>query len=41
MLIACVHGHCPLELTGAFALMEGPDAEGQAPARVREALAAA
>lgn len=40
-LIACVHGHCSLELTGAFALMEEPDAQGQALARVREALAVA
>lgn len=40
-LIATVHGHCSLELTGAFALMEESDAEGQALARVREALAAA
>jgi AcrR family transcriptional regulator len=40
-LIATVHGHCSLELTGAFALMEGLDPEAQALARVREAIAAA
>jgi AcrR family transcriptional regulator len=40
-LVACVHGHCSLELTGAFRLMEEPDPEGQALARVREALRAA
>lgn len=40
-LIAVVHGHCSLELTGAFALMGEEDAEGAALARVREALAAA
>ena len=40
-LIATVHGHCSLELTGAFALMGEPDAEAQALARVREAIAAA
>ena len=39
-LIATVHGHCSLELTGAFALMEEADPEGQALARVREALVA-
>ena len=40
-LIATVHGHCSLELTGAFALMGEADAEAQALARVREAIAAA
>ena len=39
-LIATVHGHCALELTGAFSLLEEPDPEGQALARVREALEA-
>lgn len=39
-LLAVVHGHCSLELTGAFALMGEGDAEGQALARVREGLAA-
>jgi AcrR family transcriptional regulator len=37
-LIATVHGHCSLELTGAFALMGEPDAQGVALTRVREAL---
>lgn len=40
-LIGVVHGHCSLELTGAFALMGEPDPEAQALARVREAIAAA
>jgi AcrR family transcriptional regulator len=40
-LVATVHGHCHFALTGAFALMGEEDAEGQALARVREALNAA
>lgn len=40
-MIATVHGHCSLELTGAFALMGEVDAEAQALARVREAIATA
>ena len=37
-LVATVHGHCHFALTGAFALMGEADPEGQALARVREAL---
>ncbi len=40
-MIAVVHGHCHFALTGAFALMGEPDAEGAVLARVREVLAAA
>ena len=40
-LVATVHGHCHFALTGAFALMGEPDAEGAALARVRELLSAA
>ena len=39
-LVATVHGHCHFALTGAFALMGEPDAEGAALARVREVLSA-
>ena len=37
-LVATVHGHCHFALTGAFALMGEPDAQGAALARVREVL---
>lgn len=40
-LVATVHGHCHFALTGAFALMGEPDAEGAALVRVRETLSAA
>ena len=40
-LVATVHGHCHFALTGAFALMGEPDAQGAALTRVREALSAA
>lgn len=39
-LIATVHGHCSLELTGSFELMGERDAEAAALARVRESLLA-
>ena len=39
-LIATVHGHCALWLSGSFALMNEPDPAGQALARVLEVLAA-
>ncbi len=39
-LIAMVHGHCALWITGSFSLMNEPDPAGQAVARVLEVLAA-
>ncbi|MWV28919.1 TetR/AcrR family transcriptional regulator [Aurantiacibacter rhizosphaerae] len=39
-LIATVHGHCALWLTGSYALLQEEDPAGQALARVMEALAA-
>ena len=39
-LIATVHGHCALWLTGSYALMREPDPAGQALARVLEILRA-
>ena len=39
-LIATVHGHCALHLSGNFALMQEVDPLGQAIARVRESLTA-
>ena len=39
-LIATVHGHCALWLSGSFALMNEPDPAGQALARVLEVLRA-
>jgi AcrR family transcriptional regulator len=39
-LIATVHGHCALWLSGSFALLREDDPAGQAVARVLEALAA-
>ena len=38
-LVAIVHGHCALDLGGAFALMGGTDACGDALTRVREVIA--
>jgi AcrR family transcriptional regulator len=40
-LIAVVHGHCALELSGSFSLMGVEDPQGLALARVREAIALA
>lgn len=40
-LIATVHGHCALHVSGNFALMQEVDPLGQAIARVRESLTAA
>lgn len=40
-LIATVHGHCSLALTGSFALMGEPNPRHAALSRVRETLAAA
>jgi AcrR family transcriptional regulator len=40
-LVALVHGHCVFALNGTFALLGETDPQGQALARVREALAAA
>lgn len=37
-LIACVHGHCALHLSGSLALMGEADPRGQALARVRDSL---
>ena len=37
-LVATVHGHCALELSGSYALMGSDDARGDALARVRETL---
>jgi AcrR family transcriptional regulator len=37
-LVATVHGHCALELSGSYDLMGGASAEADALARVREAL---
>ncbi len=39
-LIATVHGHCALWLSGSYALMNEPDPAGQALARVLEVLEA-
>lgn len=39
-LIATVHGHCSLWLSGSYALMQESDPAGQALARVQEILAA-
>lgn len=39
-LIATVHGHCALWLSGSYALMREEDCAGQALARVMEALSA-
>lgn len=39
-LIATVHGHCAFEISGAWALMGGSDAEATAKVRVRETLSA-
>lgn len=39
-LIATVHGHCALWITGSFSLMNEADPAGQAVARVLEVLAA-
>ncbi len=39
-LIATVHGHCALWLSGSYALMQEEDPAGQALARVREIIAA-
>ncbi|MFM7377919.1 MAG: TetR/AcrR family transcriptional regulator, partial [Erythrobacter sp.] len=39
-LIATVHGHCALWLSGSYALMREEDPAGQALARVMEALSA-
>lgn len=38
-LIATVHGHCVMAITGNFALMNEDDPVGQAIARVRESIA--
>lgn len=38
-LIATVHGHCVMAVTGNFALMNEDDPVGQAVARVRESIA--
>ena len=38
-LIAIVHGHCSLDLSGSFALMGGTDACADALTRVREVIA--
>lgn len=37
-LIAIVHGHCSLDLSGSYALMGGADARADALTRVREVL---
>lgn len=37
-LVATVHGHCALEISGSYALMGSTDARGEALARVREIL---
>lgn len=37
-LVATVHGHCALELSGSYALMGSDDARGDALSRVRETL---
>jgi AcrR family transcriptional regulator len=37
-LVATVHGHCAMELSGSYALMGSADAEGDALARVREVI---
>lgn len=39
-LVAVVHGHCSFVVSGTFALLEEPDPQGAALARVRETLAA-
>lgn len=39
-LVAVVHGHCSFVVSGSFALLEEPDPQGAALARVRESLAA-
>lgn len=39
-LVAVVHGHCSFVVSGSFALLEEPDPQGAALARVRECLAA-
>lgn len=39
-LVAVVHGHCSFVVSGSFALLEEPNPQGAALARVRESLAA-
>ena len=39
-LVAVVHGHCSFVVSGSFALLEEPDPQGAALARVRESLTA-